>query len=133
MKPEFNHAMVYVADLQRAKRFYVDQLGFEILDEVPGFYARLLTGKKTTMALHKAEPGVGGLRLYFESAALDCLCERLAKKGVRFDKPPSDMPWGWRHAYLRDPDGHEISLFYAGARRLRRTRTKRAPRPSGRK
>jgi hypothetical protein len=24
------------------------------------------------------------------------------------------MPWGWRHAYLNDPDGHEISLYWAG-------------------
>ena len=26
---------------------------------------------------------------------------------------PKDMPWGWRHAYLNDPDGHEISLYWA--------------------
>jgi hypothetical protein len=30
---------------------------------------------------------------------------------------PQDMPWGWRHAYLKDPDGHPLSLYRAGASR----------------
>ena len=127
-KPEFNHAMVYVNDFERCRRFYVEDLGFEVLEEMPGAYVRLLAGSNTTIALHKAERGVSGIRLYFESASLDRLCTELWKKGVRFDKPPTDMPWGWRHAYLRDPDGHEISLFRAGEKRLRRQ--ERPPKPS---
>ena len=31
------------------------------------------------------------------------------------------MPWGWRHAYLNDPDGHEISLYWAGENRMKKT------------
>jgi hypothetical protein len=31
------------------------------------------------------------------------------------------MPWGWRHAYLRDPDGHEVSLYWAGKARFKKT------------
>ena len=31
------------------------------------------------------------------------------------------MPWGWRHAYLNDPDGHEISLCWAGENRMKKT------------
>jgi len=27
------------------------------------------------------------------------------------------MPWGSKHAYLNDPDGHEVSLSFAGAKR----------------
>ena len=38
--------------------------------------------------------------------------------GVELDQKPADMPWGWRHAYLRDPDGHRLSLYRAGADRL---------------
>jgi hypothetical protein len=32
------------------------------------------------------------------------------------------MPWGWQHAYLRDPDGHQLSLYWAGPKRFRKTR-----------
>jgi hypothetical protein len=42
-------------------------------------------------------------------------------KGVVFEQMPKDMPWGWRHAYLRDPDGRQISLYSAGAKRLGKT------------
>jgi hypothetical protein len=31
------------------------------------------------------------------------------------------MPWGWRHAYLDDPDGHEVSLYWAGRKRFQKT------------
>jgi hypothetical protein len=34
---------------------------------------------------------------------------------------PKKMPWGWTHAYLNDPDGHEVSLYSAGQKRLKRT------------
>ena len=30
------------------------------------------------------------------------------------------MPWGWRHAYLNDPDGQEISLYWAGENRMKK-------------
>jgi hypothetical protein len=30
------------------------------------------------------------------------------------------MPWGWKHAYLDDPDGHELSLYWAGKKRLQK-------------
>ena len=131
MKLEFNHAMVYVSDVARARQFYVDRLGFRVLEEADGFYARLRSpNSTTTVALHQAEPGVGGIRLYFESKKLDELCAQLAREGVKFDKPPQDMPWGWRHTYLRDPDGHEISLYYAGSKRLQGSppATARSPR-----
>jgi catechol 2,3-dioxygenase-like lactoylglutathione lyase family enzyme len=125
---EFNHAMIYTQDLGRALAFYRDRLGFRVVDDYPGAYARLRSPKgRTSIALHCLEPGmrldpsVQGVRLYFEAASLDALCKRLAKAGVAFDQPPRDMPWGWRHAYLRDPDGHELSLFDARGGRLRRT------------
>ena len=62
-----------------------------------------------------------GVRLYFEVKALDALCASLEKKGIKFDQLPKDMPWGWRHAYLHDPDGHEVSLYWAGKARFGKT------------
>jgi len=31
------------------------------------------------------------------------------------------MEWGWRHAYLNDPDGHEVSLYWAGEMRWKKS------------
>ncbi|MFN0104751.1 MAG: VOC family protein [Bryobacteraceae bacterium] len=128
---EMNHAMIYTMNVPRALEFYRDRLGFDLLEEYRGgetaFYARLrVPGTTSTIALHLVEPGqklnTGGVRLYFETKALDEFCQKLEAAGVVFTKPPALMPWGWRHAYLNDPDGHEISLYWAGAKRLRKVK-----------
>jgi len=126
---EFNHAMIYVAELDRSLAFYRDVLGFKVIETYPGAYARLRSPSGTTsIALHVLEKGQGldpkleGMRLYFEVKGLDTFCDALKAKGVAFLQPPKDMPWGWRHAYLGDPDGHQISLYWAGARRFKPTK-----------
>ncbi len=120
---EFYHAMVYVKDLKASKSFY-ELLGFVTIDEHEG-YARLRSpGGVGTIALHKSEGralDAPGIRLYFEVPNLQDFCHMLEDRGIRFDKPPKLMEWGWHHAYLKDPDGHEISLFHAGDKRFDRT------------
>ena len=89
-------------------------------------YARLRApGGDGTIALHQAGPGVSvasdGVRLYFEVRELDDFCTKLQRKGFYITQLPRMMPWGWRHAYLNDPDGHEISLYWAGEIRMAKT------------
>jgi len=129
-KLSFNHAMVYVKDVQRALEFYRDLLGFKIVDEFRHesrpVYARLRApGGDGTVALHMAGPGTSlaseGVRLYFEIRELDDFCRKLQAKHFYITQMPRMMPWGWRHAYLNDPDGHEISLYWAGENRMKKT------------
>jgi catechol 2,3-dioxygenase-like lactoylglutathione lyase family enzyme len=126
----FNHAMVYARDVQRALHFYRELLGFKLVDEFryedKPVYARLRApGGDGTIALHLAGPGTSlaseGVRLYFEIRDLDDFCRKLQAKGFHITQMPRMMPWGWRHAYLNDPDGHEISLYWAGENRMKRT------------
>jgi catechol 2,3-dioxygenase-like lactoylglutathione lyase family enzyme len=118
-----NHAMMYVSDVPRAVEFYANKLGLEVLFQVPGYARVKFPVGDGTLALHAAEPGHGvgceGTRLYFEVEQLDAFCDRLEARGVVFKQKPKDMPWGWRHAYLDDPDGHELSLYWAGDQRLK--------------
>ena len=119
----FNHAMIYVDQVEPALAFY-SALGFRLIAQFPG-YARLRAPRgNSTIALHLLDKGMTsvaaeGIRLYFEVKNLDAFCMRLAASGIVFSQMPKDMPWGWRHAYLNDPDGHEVSLYWAGAKRLR--------------
>jgi catechol 2,3-dioxygenase-like lactoylglutathione lyase family enzyme len=124
----FNHAMIYSRDVGKALHFYRDLMGFESLEEMEHggrmVYARLRAGQGDgTIALHMIEPGKelpagDGIRLYFEVKELEKFCEELLAAGVKFSKMPKLMPWGWEHAYLDDPDGHEVSLYWAGAKRF---------------
>jgi catechol 2,3-dioxygenase-like lactoylglutathione lyase family enzyme len=121
----FNHAMVYVSDVARAADFYAGVLGFIVIEDMISHgYARLKSpDSDTTIALHGLSegnrPDAPGIRLYFEVEHLDEFCHGLEARGVRLKQPPRDMPWGWRHAYLDDPDGHEVSLYWAGEQRVR--------------
>jgi len=132
-KLSFNHAMIYVKDVERGVVFYRDLLGFKLIEdfqyEKKSVYARLRApGGDGTIALHQVGPENSvlsdGVRLYFEVRALDDFCCNLQKKGFHMTQPPRMMPWGWRHAYLNDPDGHEISLYWAGENRMKKTMLK---------
>jgi lactoylglutathione lyase len=127
----FNHAMIYSRDVGKALHFYRDLLGFKLIEQMEYggrmVYARLGARQGDgTIALHMMEPGKelpegDGIRLYFEVKALEKFCEKLQAVGVNFSKLPKLMPWGWTHAYLDDPDGHEVSLYWAGAKRWRKS------------
>ncbi|MGB8887420.1 MAG: VOC family protein [Candidatus Korobacteraceae bacterium] len=134
-KLTFNHAMIYAKDVARTLAFYRDMMGFKLIEdfryEGTPVYARLRApGGDGTIALHQAGPGVSvasdGVRLYFEVRELDDFCGKLQKKGFYITQLPRMMPWGWRHAYLNDPDGHEISLYWAGENRMAKTVMKAA-------
>jgi len=126
----FNHAMIYSRDVGRALEFYAGKLGFKMIEKWERYgkvgYARLRAPRGgSTIALHaldsgqKLRPDSEGLRLYFEVRDLEQFCKKLEEAGVELSEPPRMMPWGWKHAYLKDPDGHELSLYWAGAKRLR--------------
>ena len=55
--------------------------------------------------------------MYLECADLDGTVGRLVKEGIRFDSLPTDRPWLWREARLRDPAGNALCLFFAGPNR----------------
>jgi catechol 2,3-dioxygenase-like lactoylglutathione lyase family enzyme len=134
-KLNFNHAMIYATDVERGLGFYRDLLGFKLIEdfrhEGKPVYARLRApGGDGTIALHQAGPGASvaseGVRLYLEVRELDEFCRKLQQKGFYITQLPKMMPWGWRHAYLNDPDGHEISVYWAGENRMKKTVMKAA-------
>ncbi|SRR5579883_226780 len=132
---DFNHAMLYTRDVAASLKFYSERLGFKVVEtfewQTRIVYARLKASKGSgTLALHMPEPGQSvppsdGVRLYFETKDLEKFCKELEAAGVTIKKPPKLMPWGWMHAYLDDPDGHEISLYWAGAKRFRKSKMAR--------
>jgi catechol 2,3-dioxygenase-like lactoylglutathione lyase family enzyme len=134
-KLTFNHAMIYSRNVQRGIDFYRHLLGFKLIEdfrhEGKAIYARLRApGGDGTIALHQAAPGGSiasdGVRLYMEIQELDDFCRKLQQKGFYITQLPKMMPWGWRHAYLNDPDGHEISIYWAGENRMKKTVMKAA-------
>ncbi|MBI3665818.1 MAG: VOC family protein [Acidobacteria bacterium] len=123
--------MLYSRDVAQAVYFYVDLLGFRLIEQVGHggmlVYARIRSPRgSSTLALHLLEPGKtlpvdDAVRLYFEVRNVGAMCKKLQATGVKLLGEPKVMPWGWKHAYLKDPDGHELSLYWAGPKRFRKT------------
>jgi catechol 2,3-dioxygenase-like lactoylglutathione lyase family enzyme len=111
---------VPVSDQDRAKAFYVDTLGFELVredDSIPGLRWVQVAPKATRIALtlvtwFESMPA-GSLRgLVLTSDDLQGDYEALQAKGVEFDQPPQQQPWA-TEAVFHDPDGNSLVLQQA--------------------
>ena len=117
----FNHITLRVADIPRARAFYLT-LGFRFVVDEPHYCRFLAPTGDATLSIEKHDevfkPG-DQIGLEFDSLeALDGEVARLEAAGLTFAQRPTDQSWLWRDARLIDPDGHELMLYYAGRNRL---------------
>jgi predicted enzyme related to lactoylglutathione lyase len=104
---------VPVSDVDRAKAFYVEQVGFnadhdhQVSDEMR-FVQLTPPGSGCSIAIgtglgHAMEPGsVEGLQLVVDDA--DAARDQLVERGVEVGEV-QDFPWG-RFVFFADPDGN---------------------------
>ena len=71
-------------------------------------------------SLHKVDKLLtgDGAWVYFEVQDLDAQVNSLIKKGIIFEELPTDKPWLWREARLKDPDQNQLILYFAGTNRI---------------
>lgn len=116
-----NQVTVTSTDVARSVAFYAG-LGLLPIVHSDERYARFACPDGgSTFSVHLGPappPGGTGTVVYFETPELDEVVARLKARGYAFDAEPVDQPWLWREAYLRDPDGNVICLFWAGENRL---------------
>lgn len=117
-----NHVTIIVAELARSLTFY-QALGLELIVLSQPRYARLrVPGNDATFSLEVTPDarimGPEQAQIFFECEDLDARCAQLAAQGMEFIEPPTDRAYLWREALLRDPDGHDIRLYWAGENRL---------------
>jgi catechol 2,3-dioxygenase-like lactoylglutathione lyase family enzyme len=99
---------------------FFQKLGLNIIVDSLPRYARLeCPDGESTLSVHVAEDVIvtNNIVLYFECENLDATVDELKSKGLVFDEDPTDREWLWREAYLKDPNGNKICLFYAGDNR----------------
>ena len=115
-----NHITLIVSELERSKRFY-QTLGLIQIVDTPPRYARFrMPDGDATLSLEVIDraPATASVELFFECDALDQTVAALQARGLRFDQEPTDMFYLWREARLRDPDGYDVRLYFAGENRL---------------
>ena len=112
---------VPVADHVRAREFYVDNLGFDVVVDRRGPHGQFVMvapkGAQSGLVLVDFDVdgrGFGGpVHLQFHSEDVDQDVDALRANGVEVTDP-QDMPWG-RASSLTDPDGNAISLLTPSA------------------
>ena len=95
---------------------FYQNLGFTLIVK-NDHYARLENPSDLSTLSLELRSGGDGVHVYFECDDLDSEVAALKDKGVVFDIGPSDQAWLWREAWLRDPAGNKLCLYFAGENR----------------
>ena len=115
--------VVYVHDVPRALRFYVDLLGAEQRYQFPpigdAVYVGLRLGEAELGIVHESSPqqligqriGDGPrFELFVYVDDVDASVASMQEADVAVLRQPEDMPWGERLAFVADPEGNPITL-----------------------
>lgn len=119
-----HHVALICTDYQRSRRFYVELLGLELINEVfraerRSWKADLRIGNAQLElfsfpdpAARPSYPEAAGLRhLAFEVLALEPVIERLEAAGVIVEPIRVDPYTGQRFTFFADPDGLPLELY----------------------
>lgn len=115
-----NQVTIYSSKPNESLEFY-QKLGLRLIVNSAPRYVRLTCPDgNSTLSIHETtdESINSKIVLYFECENLDEEVKRLKNLGLTFEQEPIEQDWLWREAYLKDPDGNKIILFYGGENRL---------------
>ena len=107
---------VAVTDLDRAKKFFAEQLGLPLLDETP-FAIRFGAGKGTQMSVRRGQPNAGQTVAHFEVDDIEAVIRDLTSRGVTFEEYETPKTIDFiaqigpaRGAWFKDPDGNVFGV-----------------------
>ena len=106
--------VLFVSDLERSLRFYVDQLGFEErwrYEDAGKLLVAQVDRRSCELILSSQEPektGRGRMFISLDVETLDSVRAELEGRGVAV----GDGRWGYALMVVRDPDGNELYFPY---------------------
>lgn len=109
-------ARVFVANLDKAVRFYRDSLGLSLSGQTSGTAVFVLNGLDFIVEqANPADPEGAAMigrftALSFEVEDCKAACGELTGKGVQFLGPAQTQAWGGTLAHFLDPDGNVLTL-----------------------
>lgn len=102
----------YTKDLQGTARFYEEVLGLRLaLDQGTCRIYAVAGGAFLGFCEREEAPRPDGVILTLVAQDVDGWHERLAGRGVAFEKPPSrNAEYGIYHCFFRDPNGYLVEI-----------------------
>ena len=114
-----NQVTVPAIDLEQSIEFY-RLLGFHLIvrsDHYARFEVQDGDATFSIIVTPDARHAATGPHIYFECDDLDARVAALKARGIVFDGDPVDQSWLWREAWLSDPAGNWLCLYFAGGNR----------------
>jgi len=107
---KLNYVIEFVADMDRAVRFYRDALGLPLRLQSPG-WSEFSTGE-TSLGLHPASEKnpAGSIELGFSVTSIERFHQEMSAKGVQFSMLPTKQDFGGTLAQFLDSEGRRCSV-----------------------
>jgi len=113
-----NHYVLAVHNARRSAEYYVEKLGFRIVNEPDGW---IFVAKDNCIIMLGECPndmpasalGCHSYFAYLRVDDADAYYQDLKTKGAELLSEPEDKPWDMREFGLRTPDGHRIKIGHA--------------------
>jgi predicted enzyme related to lactoylglutathione lyase len=114
-----------VDDQDRAKRFWTEQLGFELVQDTPYRQERWLEVRTPDKAVvlvlgvrqgprpTAPDPSLPTSNVFFYADDLQQTYKELTARGVEFPQPPVEQPFGW-WSLFQDAEGNRFALVPRG-------------------
>src|SRR5690348_16593302 len=118
MIKQIKFVSIPVADQNRALDFYTDKLGFTIItdqpfDEKQRWIELRVPKAETRVVLFTAEGDekrIGSMmNMSYTCEDIDRTYQELKKRGVEFEGPPQEQPWG-TYAMFKDSEGNRFVI-----------------------
>ncbi len=128
MKLKFGAIQIFVSDLEKAKEWYKEKLGFGIIEEFPEYKCALMEFDGIEFDgiefdIGEPNPSWGEdweeykkeigryIGVIFETDDIESLVKELEERGIKFVKLPEEKPWGEIRATFVDLDGNSFDIL----------------------
>jgi catechol 2,3-dioxygenase-like lactoylglutathione lyase family enzyme len=127
MDPRVSFITLAIPDLEAARRFYVDGLGWQAAMDVPGDVVMIQVGEHVVLSLwaetaFEAEvgevrrgPGLAPITLAHnvpEREQVDAVLEDARAAGASYVEAPQEREWGGYTGYFADPAGYRWEVAW---------------------
>jgi predicted enzyme related to lactoylglutathione lyase len=107
-----NFIVLHVPDIEEARAFYTEKLGFQIDAQSPKMvrFSRTTTGAIFAIEETKGTLPIKSIDLWWQVSDADALYAQLLEKDVEVISPPDDKPYG-RTMIFKDNAGNELRVL----------------------
>jgi catechol 2,3-dioxygenase-like lactoylglutathione lyase family enzyme len=109
---KLSYLTLWAVHFDQVRKLYKDTLGLPVAEENENFI--MFDTKGSRLAFHrltKAPPlSRSTVEIHLEVNDVDEVYSSLKSRGVKFDDPPTNRPWGTRSAGFKDPEGYVVEI-----------------------